>query len=143
MLTDNQRGKAFAHGDRFIDRAHRTITQHLHAVDDAAEFAHQIGDLAVHAIEFGGRNQFLRGFQMTRGQQRQIAVDAILIVGFRHPGGIEQKIGDLRHSGNDGRDGAVLCLKSNQIAGSFHTGGGTDAGAAEFHYEQMIQVTFL
>jgi len=79
---------------------------------------------------------------MARGEQRQIAVDAVLVVRLRHSRGIEQKVGDLRHGGNHGRDRPLRRLRRDQIAGGSHTGGGAHAGAAEFHNEQMIQLTF-
>ena len=59
--------------------------------------------------------------------------EAVVVTGFGAACGVEQEVGDLRHCGNDGQDGAARSFRGDEIAGGLHALGGADTGAAEFH----------
>ncbi len=70
----------------------------------------------------------------------EVVIDTCLIAGLGMSGGIEQKVGDLRHRGDHGDYGAPGGFGCNQIASRFHPFGGPDAGPAELHHKESVQI---
>ena len=139
MLADQQRGKPLAHRDRFIDRARRPMAQHLNSVHDAPEFGHDLTDpLRTRGSRFGEcREQTAGGRQVPQFELTQVVVDTRLVARLGVPGGIEQKVGDLRHRGDHRHYGPPGRFRGNQIACHLHPFGGPHAGPAELHHQKM------
>ncbi len=85
----------------------------------------------------GRRNQSGGGFPMPGFQLPQIVIHAGLVVTFGVPRRVEQKVGNLRHRGDDSQQRAAGGFGGNQIAGGFHAVRGADTGTAEFHDQQV------
>jgi hypothetical protein len=140
VLTDQQRGQALAHGQGFVDRARRPMAQHLNSIHDAPEFGNNFSDLLLDARLARGRKQAAGGLEMTLFELPKVVIETSLVATLGVPGGIEQKVGDLRHCGDDCNHGLPGDRLGDQVTGGTHALSGSDTGSAELHHEKIRQI---
>src|SRR5262249_40196799 len=84
--------------------------------------------------------EFRRGFEMLCQNRREVLLNGGFVARLGETNGLQQKVCDLRHGGDDGHNGPLRRFARDQRGGGFHAGGRAYAGAAEFHYEQIVHV---
>jgi hypothetical protein len=68
----------------------------------------------------------------------QVVIEPGLVSTLSVPGGIQEEVGNLRHRGNDCDYGSPGRFSADQVAGRFDSLGGSDAGTAKFHHQQIV-----
>jgi len=139
MFGDEQRGEAFTDGDSLIDGTGRPFADHRHAADNAIELGDQLVDAGHDVGVAAGGEQFAAGLFVAGAQQGEIGFHDGMVGGLGVAHGGEQKVGDPGHGRHDDGDGTLAALGGGEEGGRAHTLGGADAGASEFHDEEIFQ----
>ena len=140
VCSDEQRGKPLADGHGLIHRTRRHFVEHQHTAGDAFELGDQIGDAFRRRLLPFGRQQLAAGGQVTLAQLGDIGLKAGLVSGFGAAQRVEQQVRDFGHGRNYNGHRPARLLFRGDARGDTHTFGRAYAGAAEFHYEQIVQL---
>ena len=140
VLGDEQRREPLANGHGLIHRARRHFVEHQHAAGDALELGDQIGDAFRSPFLPFGRQQLAAGREVTLAQLGDIGLKASLVSGFGAAQGVEQQVRDFGHCRNHNGHRPARLLFRGDARSDTHALGRAYAGAAEFHYEQIVQL---